>query len=105
MHEINTNNPIFRLYMGYLFPLIKKIDEGNEAFILLAELPPIEGAGWASEVEHFTFLPDFVPSRIQRLFAGFERRLEQSRLRHFSAHYQACLVKNDGRESSLRPLP
>jgi len=105
LHEINTNNPIFRLYMGYLFPLIKKIDEGNEAFILPAELPPIKGASWSSEVEHFTFLPDFVPSRIQRLFAGFERRLEQSRLRHFSAHYQACLVKNDGRESSLRPLP
>ena len=94
LHEINTQNPIFRLYVGYLFPLIKQIDEGTERWILPAELPPAPGAAWAPDVQYFTFTPDFVPLALQRLLGGVERRLEQSALRRYSAHYQACLVKN-----------
>jgi len=93
LHEINTSNPVFRWYMGYLFPLLKKIDEGNERWVLPTALPPVRGARWSSEVRYFTFLPDFVPAGILRAFAGLERRLEQSSFRRFSAHYQACLVK------------
>jgi SAM-dependent methyltransferase len=94
LHEINTQNPVFRLYVGYLFPLIKQIDEGTERWILPSALPAAPGAAWAAEAQYFTFTPDFVPSALQRLLGGIERTLERSALRGYSAHYQACLVKN-----------
>jgi SAM-dependent methyltransferase len=94
LHEINTHNPVFRLYVGYLFPLLKQIDEGTERWILPSALPPAAGARWAPEVQYFTFTPDFVPRAVQRLLDGVERRLERSALQRYSAHYQACLLKN-----------
>jgi SAM-dependent methyltransferase len=94
LHEINTQNPVFRLYVGYLFPLIKQIDEGTERWILPSALPSAPGAAWAAEAQFFTFTPDFVPNALQRLLGGIERALERSALRGYSAHYQACLVKN-----------
>lgn len=94
LHEINTSNPVFRWYMGYLFPLLKKIDEGNERWVLPTALPPVPGARWSPDVQYFTFLPDFVPPAILRALAGVERALERSSFRRFSAHYQACLVKD-----------
>jgi ubiquinone/menaquinone biosynthesis C-methylase UbiE len=96
LHEINTQNPVFRLYVGYLFPLIKQIDEGTERWILPSALPAAPGAAWGEEAQYFTFTPDFVPSALQRLLGGIERALERSALRGYSAHYQACLVKNRG---------
>jgi len=96
LHEINTENPVFRWYMGYLFPLIKKIDEGNEEWILPTLLPKTVGASWRERsVEYFTFLPDFVPQFLMQALSGLERYLEQSRFRRMSAHYQACLVKDE----------
>ncbi len=94
LHEMNTYNPIFRLYMGYVFPLIKKIDEGNEIWLMPNTLPNVPGAQWSEDKKYFTFLPDFVPLIVQRQFAGVERWLERSAFRHFSAHYQASLVKD-----------
>jgi len=94
LHEINTHNPLFRWYMGYLFPLLKRIDEGTERWILPTALPEVRGAQWlTAETQYFTFLPDSVPSVMLRWFGGLERALEGSRFRHLSAHYQACLRK------------
>jgi SAM-dependent methyltransferase len=101
LHEINTYNPVFRWYMGYLFPLLKKIDEGNEEWILPTALPLTRGAKWEEAgIEYFTFLPDFVPQSVLRACAGIERFLERSRFRRLSAHYQACLVKAESDEFS-----
>jgi ubiquinone/menaquinone biosynthesis C-methylase UbiE len=94
LHEINTQNPVFRLYVGYLFPLLKQIDEGTERWVLPSALPQAEGAAWAADVQYFTFMPDFVPSALQTLLNGAERTLERSSARRYSAHYQAYLVKN-----------
>jgi SAM-dependent methyltransferase len=94
LHEINTQNPLFRFYMGYLFPLFRRIDEGNERWILPGDLLAVSGATWLSEVDYFTFIPDFVPGFIQKMLGRLERRLEESNLRRFSAHYQAVLIKN-----------
>jgi SAM-dependent methyltransferase len=93
LHEINTHNPVFRLYVGYLFPLLKPIDEGTEHWLLPSALPAAAGAAWDDEVTYFTFTPDFVPGALQRLLDGVERKLEASALRSYSAHYQACLIK------------
>lgn len=94
LHEINTQNPAFRFYVGYLFPLLKQIDEGTERWVLPSALPQAEGAAWAAGVQYFTFMPDFIPGALQTLLNGVEKVLERSSVRRYSAHYQACLVKN-----------
>ncbi len=93
LHEMNTINPLFRFYMGYLYPLIRGIDEGTEKWIRPDELPVIPGAHWSNKVDYFTFLPDFIPQNVLKRLEGFERYLEKSRLRKYSAHYMARLVK------------
>jgi len=93
LHEINITNPLFRLYMSYLFPLIHTIDEGTESWIRPHRLPSIPGAGWKKPIDYFTFLPDFLPAVLMRPLAGLERLLERSPWRSWSAHYVARLVK------------
>lgn len=93
LHEINTRNPVFRIYVGYLFPLIKQIDEGTEHWILPSSLPAVNRGAWQPDVEYFTFTPDFVPRILQGPLDRLERALERSPLRCWSAHYQACLLK------------
>lgn len=93
LHEINVENPLFRTYMGYLFPLLCDIDEGTERWIRPSALPRFDGGRWVEEVDFFTFLPDFTPRVVLEALRPLEARLERSRLRHWSAHYMACLVK------------
>jgi SAM-dependent methyltransferase len=93
LHEINTENPLFAFYMGYVFPLIREIDDGTEAWIRPSALPDVEGAHWAGENAYMTFLPDFTPRPLLGLLSGLEGFLERSRFRTWSAHYVARLVK------------
>ena len=94
LHEVNITNPLFRFYMGYVFPLIREIDEGTEKWILPGRLPPVPGTHWLPEIAYFTFLPDFLPQALSLRLVPFERRLERSRLRTWSAHFAAQLVKD-----------
>ncbi|MPY88677.1 MAG: methyltransferase domain-containing protein [Luteitalea sp.] len=93
LHEINTANPLFRLYMGYVFPLLCDIDEGIERWIKPSELPAVHQAHWEPEIDYFTFLPDFTPRPILELCGGVEATLERSPIRAWSAHYAARLRK------------
>jgi len=92
VHEINTRNVLFRFYMGYLFPSLNCIDEGVERWLLAHKLDTYTAAR-VVDVRYFTFLPDFVPAFIVRLFAPVERLLERSAARVWSAHYMAVLQK------------
>jgi len=93
LQEINTINPLFRIYMGYLFPLIRGIDLGTEKWIRTNQLPLARGAEWQKDCDYFTFLPDFISPGLMRFFEGIERFLEWSVFRKWSAHYVARLVK------------
>jgi SAM-dependent methyltransferase/uncharacterized membrane protein YbhN (UPF0104 family) len=93
LHEINVRNPLFRFYMGYVFPLVRKIDEGTEHWIdprALARLQP-----WLepSRIDYFTFLPDFTPRPVMKMALRIETLLEKTPLRVWSAHYMAALRK------------
>ena len=92
VHEINTRNILFRFYMGYVFPSLNCIDEGVERWLLAHRLDTYTDAP-VVDVRYFTFLPDFVPAAIVRLFAPVERLLERSAARVYSAHYMAVLRK------------
>jgi 2-polyprenyl-3-methyl-5-hydroxy-6-metoxy-1,4-benzoquinol methylase/uncharacterized membrane protein YbhN (UPF0104 family) len=92
LHEINTRNVLFRFYMGYVFPSINSIDEGVERWLLpnrLAEYTDVP----VIDIRHFTFLPEFLPGALVRLFGPLERRLETSPLGVYSAHYMAVFRK------------
>jgi ubiquinone/menaquinone biosynthesis C-methylase UbiE len=94
LEEMNTTNPLFRFYMGYVFPLLHRIDEGTELWIQPRDLPPVRGASWSPTIDYMTFLPEFASPIVVRLLGPLERRLEQSRARAWSAHYAARLVKD-----------
>ena len=93
LHEMNVENALFRAYMSYVFPLLKSIDEGTELWIRPSRLPAVAGGAWSKEIEYFTFLPEFLPALLQRLFRPLERRLELSSWRKYSAHYMAALQR------------
>jgi SAM-dependent methyltransferase len=91
VHESNPRNPLFRFYMGYLFPILKTIDEGTELWI--------DPRWWESRdelhiqgVRYFTFLPDFTPAFLMRPALWVERLLERGPTRRYSAHYMAILA-------------
>lgn len=104
LQEINTENPAFRFYMNYVFPVVRAIDEGTEQWISPRRLPATMGAEWESDVDYFTFLPDFLPRRLRRMLGGLEAWLEDSSLRELSAHYVARLVR-DASDPPLAQLP
>jgi ubiquinone/menaquinone biosynthesis C-methylase UbiE len=85
LHEINTHNIVFKIYMNYLFPLYKTIDEGIEWWID----PRIDHFGKlvSDKIIYFTFVPDFISYRLMKLLMPIERKLENSRFSKYSAHY------------------
>lgn len=100
VHELATVNPLYRLYMTYLFPLWRQIDLGTEVWLDPRALPAAPGLECAS-VAHYTFLPDFTPRRLYRLLGGLEARLERSRWARYGAHFTAVYR----REPAARPVP
>lgn len=92
VQETNTLNPLFRFYMGYVFPILSRIDEGTERWLPPQRWRTTPGLALES-VEHFTFLPDFIPRSLLPPFVALERKLEAGSLARFSVHYQATLRK------------
>ena len=84
LHEINTENLLFRFYMGYVFPLVKDIDEGTETWVMPMALPELRDASWTDNLVYFNFLPDFTPTFLLKMFSRMESRLEKSRMRRWS---------------------
>ncbi len=102
VHETNPSNPLFRLYMSYLFPVVRTIDEGIEHWIPAerwAELP-----GFRLEaVRYFTFLPDFLPRVLMRLALPIEGWLERGRWQKYSVHYMAVLRRTGVPAAAVTP--
>jgi SAM-dependent methyltransferase/uncharacterized membrane protein YbhN (UPF0104 family) len=96
VHESNPRNPLFRFYMGYVFPLLRSIDEGTEYWIHPRSWRDLGGFA-LRDLRYFTFLPDFVPRALMPALLALERRLESGPLRSHSVHYLAVLEKVEGR--------
>ncbi|MBW7909024.1 MAG: methyltransferase domain-containing protein [Kiritimatiellae bacterium] len=91
--EMNTLNPLFRLYLSYLFPFIRNIDDGTEVWLRPGHWPTVPGATWSNHIDFITFIPDFLPRAVLSSLAKLESLLERSPLRSFSAHFAIALVK------------
>jgi SAM-dependent methyltransferase/uncharacterized membrane protein YbhN (UPF0104 family) len=92
VHETNPRNPLFRFYMGYVFPMVRSIDEGTEWWIdphWWEDLPSLR----LKDAYFFTFLPDFVPRWLMPLLTRLERWLERSRFGSYSVHYMVVLER------------
>lgn len=92
IQETNTRNPLFVFYMGYVFPMIKTIDEGVEQWVPPDHWKTVGGMELV-ETRYFTFLPDTIPQPLLPFFLNIEQRLERSRLRPYAVHYMAVLRK------------
>jgi SAM-dependent methyltransferase/uncharacterized membrane protein YbhN (UPF0104 family) len=95
VHEISTANPLYRLYMAYLFPLWKRIDLGTEVW-LDPRRPPHAGGAALAALHHYTFLPDFTPAPLYRYLEPVEGWLERSRWAPFAAHFTAVYHRARG---------
>jgi SAM-dependent methyltransferase len=90
IHEMCIQNPLFRFYMGYIFPLIKNIDVGTEIWLKGDEAFLSDKFLLEAKLYH-TFLPDFLPKFMFRFCVAIEKFLEQiSILKTFSAHI--CII-------------
>ncbi len=96
VQESNPRNPLFRFYMGYLFPLLRTIDDGTEWWIAPRQWRATEGFT-LSDLAYFTFLPDFLPRALLAPLLRVEAALERSPLRGWSVHYQAALTRDPAR--------
>jgi 2-polyprenyl-3-methyl-5-hydroxy-6-metoxy-1,4-benzoquinol methylase/uncharacterized membrane protein YbhN (UPF0104 family) len=94
LQEFSPANIVFRLYISYLYPLIRGIDEGTELWIHPDRPPHVDGAQWQTERDYITFLPDFLPAFLIRRMEPLERWLEESSFRRWSAHYMVRLVRD-----------
>ena len=92
LHETNPRNPLFRFYMGYVFPVLRDIDVGSELWVDPRKLEGIPHLD-LREVQYFSFLPDFLPAWLYRMLLPVEAWLERSRASTFSAHYMAVFQK------------
>lgn len=92
VHEMNVVNPLFRFYLGYVFPLLKGIDEGTEPFMDTRRLTSTPELRLAA-IEYFTFLPDFVPAALLPRLRPIEAWLERSRWRRYAAHFMAVFER------------
>jgi 2-polyprenyl-3-methyl-5-hydroxy-6-metoxy-1,4-benzoquinol methylase len=93
LQEINVSNPLNRLYMSYIFPLINQIDDGSELWVLPTRLPGVTAGSWGKELEYFTFIPNFLPKSLLSTGERIERWLGKTFLRSLSAHYMAVFEK------------
>jgi SAM-dependent methyltransferase len=91
VHEMNVSNILMRLYMKYVFPHTRSIDDGTELF--LRELPFGEDEFDVCEVDFFTFVPDFTPRLLMGSMVAMDKRLSRGRLSKFGAHVMWVLER------------
>jgi SAM-dependent methyltransferase len=90
--ETNTKNPIFRFYMGYIFPLLKTIDEGTELWVGPTHFEQQRNFEHV-RTQYFTFVPDTIPKPLLPVFLALEKSLESGRFAPYAVHYLSVMRK------------
>jgi len=90
IHEMNTQNPIIKFYLNYIFPRLRSIDEGHEHWIS----PHLWKKNYRKNLknlEYYTFIPDFTPKTFLPIFRLIEKVLLKTPIKSWSAHYMVVL--------------
>lgn len=93
IHEINVLNPIARIYMDYVFPKLKGIDDGTEQWLNAKIIESICRDLTVTNTDYYTFIPDFLPKCLMKPALAVERVLEKSILRKYSGHFTCVCQK------------
>ncbi|MBU1078254.1 MAG: class I SAM-dependent methyltransferase [Spirochaetes bacterium] len=96
IHEVNTDNPLFKFYMNYIFPMTSRIDDDDTELWLSAKWikkNPVKGF-ICEDILYFTFLPNFLPKFLFPLSVKLESHLEKITKGKQGAHYMALLKKS-----------
>ena len=92
--DLSLKNPIFALYLKYIFPIIRKIDEGDELFFKVKDILKItkEKADFIS-ADYYSFIPDIVPRSMMKLLTKIESKIEMTKLKKLGMHQVIVLKK------------
>ena len=94
--DLSLKNPIFRLYLKYLFPRIRAIDEGDELFFSEKKIIKlVKKQTKLIGLEFYSFVPDIIPRSILRMFMLFESLIEKTFLKRLAMHKVIILKKNE----------
>ncbi len=94
IHEINVKNPIFRIYMDFIFPKLRGIDDGTEQWLNEEKIKTLCSALKVIDCNYYTFIPDFLPKILMKPALIIENFLEKSILREYSAHFTCVCQKS-----------
>lgn len=96
IHEVNTDNPLFKFYMNYIFPMTSSIDDDDTELWLSPKWINKNPAKelFCENIFYFTFLPNFIPKFLFKPFKKLELYLEKITKGNQGAHYMAVLKKS-----------
>lgn len=96
IHDMNTDNLLFKIYLKYIFPLTSSIDDDEPDLWVSPKWirkNPIQELSLLN-IEYFTFFPNFLPKFIFKPMIKIEYFLEKITKNRYGAHYMAVLKKN-----------
>jgi len=93
--DLSLKNPIFALYLKYIFPQIRSIDEGDELFYNEKDIVNItRNQADLINVDYYSFVPDIASKGMLKIMSKIERIIEKTFLKHLAMHQVIIMQKN-----------
>jgi SAM-dependent methyltransferase len=99
--DLSLKNPIFALYLKYIFPRIRSIDEGDELFFNARKI--VKKTSKKADligVDYYSFIPDFITQPLLNALMKIEKRIERTFLKHLGMH-QIIILKKKIKNSKM----
>ena len=97
--DLSLRNPIFALYLKYIFPRIRSIDEGDELFFNARKI--VKKTAKQADligIEYYSFIPDFITQPLLNALMKIEKKIERTFLKHLGMH-QIIILKKKKKEN------
>ena len=95
LHEMNVSNPLLRVYLSYVFPLVRSIDEGTEQWLDPRGLPDQDPDAIGERSLFHVCAGTSCPAACYRRCGGSRRAWNRVPLRRYGVHYMAVYAKNE----------
>jgi len=94
IHEMNTTNPILYLFMKYIFPKLRSIDNGDEIWLTKKQIKSYSSNKFRLvDVDYFTIIPFSFHQRLLPIFEYIDTIFDQSPFSYFGAHVMYVFQK------------